>query len=150
MTRALAAATLCAVLVGCGGDEDGSGYERVLNSFCSAMTKGAAKVQADSAQLQTAAPQERLKGVSGVLGTFATTMERAGAKLRDIDVPEDYKRLNADIVKGVDGYVGTLRKASREAANGNAAAARSLGSSLKGELPAIPTGLAKKTPACSS
>ncbi len=156
MTLARVAAGLCcaALLAGCGGGgkDDTAGYERALNSFCSAMENGAEKVASDSQRLTTTVQDKRarLRGVGGVLGTFATTMQRAVARLRTVDVPSDYEKLNGDIVDGVGGYVSKLREASRQAASGNARKVQALSSSLKNELPVIPKALADKTPACGS
>ncbi|HEX6390139.1 MAG TPA: hypothetical protein VFZ89_11840 [Solirubrobacteraceae bacterium] len=152
--RAAAAGLCCvALFTGCGGDDDGdkAGYERALNTFCSAMEKGTAKVQADSAKLQSGGsrdPRQLVKGIGGVLGTFATTMERAVTKLRDVDVPGDYERFNTDVVNGVNDLVGKLREAAKQARAGDVRGVQALSSSLKGELPGLPTDLAKKAPAC--
>jgi hypothetical protein len=152
-----AAAALCCVALGvglgaCGGDDDKkAGYERALNSFCSAMEKGTAKVQSDSAELQSSGSpnaSELVKGIGGVLGTFATTMDRAVTTLRGVDVPGDYKDFNKDVVNGVDDLVGKLREASKQAAKGDVRGVQALSSSLKGKLPGLPKDLAKKAPAC--
>jgi hypothetical protein len=154
---ARAAAALCCAVLGaglgaCGGD-DGSkaGYERALNSFCTAMEKGTVKVQSDSAALQssgTTDPSKLVKGIGGVLGTFATTMERAVTKLDDVEVPGAYKNFNGDVVKGVDDLVGKLRAAAKQASSGDVRGVQALSSSLKGKLPGLPKDLAKHAPAC--
>jgi hypothetical protein len=154
--RAAAAALCCLVLLsGCGGDDGGNkaAYEQALNTFCSAMEKGTAKVQSDSTKLQSSGandPRALVRGSGGVLGTFATTMDRAVAKLRATDVPGSYKKFNDDVVAGVSDLVAKLREASKQAAAGDVRGVQALSSSLKGKLPGLPPALAKKAPACGS